>query len=88
MSPFWQQKKLRDFCKANSIFVTAFSTSGAIGTSWGANHVLKSKVLNEIAEAHGKSVAQVCIRWVYQVGATLGVKSYNKERLKQNVQVN
>ncbi|KAL6210117.1 hypothetical protein ACLB2K_021055 [Fragaria x ananassa] len=87
MSPFWQQKKLRDFCKANGIVVTAFSPLGAIGTSWGANHVLESKALNEIAEARGKSVAQVCIRWVYQVGATLAVKSYNKERLKQNVQV-
>ncbi|XP_004309975.1 PREDICTED: non-functional NADPH-dependent codeinone reductase 2-like [Fragaria vesca subsp. vesca] len=87
MSPFWQQKKLRDFCKANGIVVTAFSPLGAIGTSWGTNHVLESKVLNEIAEAHGKTVPQVCIRWVYQVGATLAVKSYNKERLKQNVQV-
>ncbi|KAK9920861.1 hypothetical protein M0R45_029401 [Rubus argutus] len=87
MSPFWQQKKLRDFCKANGIVVTAFSPLGAIGTSWGTNYVLESKVLNEIAEARGKTVAQVCIRWVYQVGATLAVKSYNKERLKQNAQV-
>ncbi|PRQ30361.1 putative oxidoreductase [Rosa chinensis] len=87
MSPFWQQKKLRDFCKANGIVVTAFPPLGAIGASWGTNHVLESKVLNEIAEARGKTVVQVCIRWVYQVGATLAVKSYNKERLKQNVQV-
>ncbi|BFG40588.1 hypothetical protein CerSpe_268620 [Prunus speciosa] len=26
-------------------------------------------------------------RWVYQAGATLAVKSYNKERIKQNLQV-
>ncbi|KAL6219203.1 hypothetical protein ACLB2K_012409 [Fragaria x ananassa] len=63
MCPFWQQKKLRNFCKANGILVTAFSPLGAIGTSWGANHVLESKLLNEIAEAHGKFVAQICIRW-------------------------
>ncbi|KAK9903870.1 hypothetical protein M0R45_000842 [Rubus argutus] len=87
MSPFWQQKKLRDYCKANGIVVTAFSPLGAMGTSWGTNHVLESKVLQEIAEARGKSVAQVCIRWVLQLGATLAVKSYNKERLKQNLQV-
>ncbi|KAK9934584.1 hypothetical protein M0R45_021721 [Rubus argutus] len=87
MNPLWQQKRLRDFCKAKGIVVTAFSPLGAIGTSWGTNHVLESKVLNEIAEARGKTVAQVCIRWVYQVGATLAVKSYNKERLKQNAQV-
>ncbi|PQQ02739.1 non-functional NADPH-dependent codeinone reductase 2 [Prunus yedoensis var. nudiflora] len=87
MSPFWQQKKLRDFCKANGIVVTAFSPLGARGTSWGTNHVLESKVLQDIAEARGKTIAQVCIRWVYQAGATLAVKSYNKERLKQNLQV-
>ncbi|TQD92577.1 hypothetical protein C1H46_021829 [Malus baccata] len=45
------------------------------------------KVLQDIAEARGKTIAQVCIRWVYQVGATLAVKSYNKERLKQNLLV-
>ncbi|KAM2636374.1 hypothetical protein EV1_021008 [Malus domestica] len=87
MSPFWQQKKLRDFCKANGIVVIAFSPLGAIGSSWGTNHVLESKVLQDIAEARGKTIAQVCIRWVYQVGATLAVKSYNKERLKQNLLV-
>ncbi|KAB2624791.1 non-functional NADPH-dependent codeinone reductase 2-like [Pyrus ussuriensis x Pyrus communis] len=87
MSPFWQQKKLRDFCKANGIVVTAFSPLGAIGSSWGTNHVLESKVLQDIAEARGKTIAQVCIRWVYQVGTTLAVKSYNKERLKQNLHV-
>ncbi|CAN6548873.1 unnamed protein product [Malus baccata var. baccata] len=87
MSPFWQQKKLRDFCKANGIVVIAFSPLGAIGSSWGTNHVLESKVLQDIAEARGKTIAQVCIRWVYQVGATLAVKSYNEERLKQNLLV-
>ncbi|KAH0991737.1 hypothetical protein GBA52_003220 [Prunus armeniaca] len=87
MSPFWQQKKLRDFCKANGVVVTAFSPLGAMGTSWGTNHVMESKVLQDIGEARGKTIAQVCIRWVYQAGATLAVKSYNKERLKQNLQV-
>ncbi|XP_009359214.1 non-functional NADPH-dependent codeinone reductase 2 [Pyrus x bretschneideri] len=87
MSPFWQQKKLRDFCKANGIVVTAFSPLGGIGSSWGTNHVLESKVLQDIAEARGKTIAQVCIRWVYQVGTTVAVKSYNKERLKQNLHV-
>lgn len=59
MSPFWQQKKLRDFCKANGIVVTAFSPLGAIGTRWGTNSILENKVLNEIAEARGKTAAQV-----------------------------
>ncbi|KAL6186464.1 hypothetical protein ACLB2K_042584 [Fragaria x ananassa] len=33
MNPFWQQKKLRDFCKANGVVVTAYSPLGGFGTS-------------------------------------------------------
>ncbi|CAN6676210.1 unnamed protein product [Malus baccata var. baccata] len=65
MSPFWQQKKLRDFCKANGIVVIAFSPLGAIGSSWGTNHVLESKVLQDIAEARGKTIAQVLSHFVF-----------------------
>jgi diketogulonate reductase-like aldo/keto reductase len=59
MSPVWQQKKLREFCKANGIVLTAFSPLGAIGCSWGTNHVMENEVLQEIAKARGKTVAQV-----------------------------
>ncbi|KAB2603322.1 non-functional NADPH-dependent codeinone reductase 2-like [Pyrus ussuriensis x Pyrus communis] len=83
--PPYVNQKLRDFCKAIGIIVTAFSPLGGIGSSWGSNHVFKSKVLQEIAEEWGKTNAQVGIRCVYQAGATLAVKSYNKERLKQNL---
>ncbi|KAM2988692.1 hypothetical protein FF2_002756 [Malus domestica] len=44
-----------------------------LGSCWGSNHVFESKVLQEIAEEWGKTIAQVCIRWVYQAGATLAV---------------
>ncbi|XP_059452857.1 non-functional NADPH-dependent codeinone reductase 2-like [Corylus avellana] len=87
MSPVWQQKKLIDFCKANGIVVTAFSPLGAKGTSWGTNHVMENEVLMEIAKARGKTVAQVCLRWIYEQGVTLVMKSYNKERLKENLQI-
>ncbi|KAL5552803.1 hypothetical protein UlMin_040204 [Ulmus minor] len=87
MSPVWQQKKLREFCRANNIIVTAFSPLGAKGSSWGTNQVMENQVLNDIAKARGKTLAQVCLRWVYEVGATLVAKSYNKERLKQNLQI-
>ncbi|XP_059441525.1 non-functional NADPH-dependent codeinone reductase 2-like [Corylus avellana] len=87
MSPVWQQKKLIDFCKANGIVVTAFSPLGAKVTSWGTNHVMENEVLMEIAKARGKTVAQVCLRWIYEQGVTPVMKSYNKERLKENLQI-
>lgn len=59
MNPIWQQKKLREFCLANDIIVTAFSPLGAKGSSWGTNLVLENQVLKDIAKARGKTVAQV-----------------------------
>ncbi|KAJ7964745.1 NADPH-dependent codeinone reductase-like protein [Quillaja saponaria] len=87
MNPCWQQKKLREFCKENVIIMTAFSPLGAAGASWGTNDVLDNELLKEIANARGKSVAQVSLRWIYEQGVTLVFKSYNKERLKQNIEI-
>ncbi|XP_062110423.1 deoxymugineic acid synthase 1-D-like [Humulus lupulus] len=87
MNTGWQQKCLSEFCKANNITVTGFSPLGAKGASWGTNQVLDNEVLIDIAKARGKTVAQVCLRWVYEQGAGVVVKSYNKERLKQNLEI-
>ncbi|RXH85387.1 hypothetical protein DVH24_002485 [Malus domestica] len=79
------------------------------GSCWGSNHVFESKVLQEIAEEWGKTIAQVSItntmtarkrnptltvyRQLYVLdgcikqGQHLLFKSYNKERLKQNVDI-
>lgn len=61
MSPLRQQAKLRDFCHKKGIHITAFSPLGGRGTVWGANQVLDCEVLKEIAEAQGKTVAQVTV---------------------------
>ncbi|KAJ9169467.1 hypothetical protein P3X46_017662 [Hevea brasiliensis] len=87
MSPLWQQKKLREFCKANDIVVTAYSPLGAKGTRWGSSLVMDNEVLNEIAKTRGKTVAQVCLRWAYEQGTSFAVKSYRKERLKENMNI-
>ncbi|KAI3945239.1 hypothetical protein MKX01_035000 [Papaver californicum] len=95
MNPVWQNLKLRDFCKANSIILTAYSPLGAKGTPWGSNAVHEERVLHEIAEAKGKTHAQilnwiflnVCLRWVYEQGVSLLVKSYNEQRMKENMMI-
>ncbi|XP_054819367.1 NAD(P)H-dependent 6'-deoxychalcone synthase-like [Prosopis cineraria] len=86
MNLAWQQKKLRDLCKANGIALTAFSPLRK-GVSRGANIVLDNDVVKEIADAHGKTIAQVCLRWIYEQGVSFVVKSYDKERMKQNLQI-
>ena len=59
LNPVWQQKKLRDFCEKKGIHITAYSPLGAKGTIWGTNRVMECQMLKEIANAKGKSVAQV-----------------------------
>ncbi|KAL1807280.1 hypothetical protein ACET3Z_030348 [Daucus carota] len=85
MSPVWQQKKLRDLCAANNITVTAYSPLGAVGARWGTTQVMNCQVLQDIARDKGKTVAQVILRWVYEQGVTLLVKSFNNKRMRENL---
>ncbi|KAK7345061.1 hypothetical protein VNO77_15450 [Canavalia gladiata] len=87
MNPAWHQKQLREYCEAKGIIITAFSPLGAKGASWGTNEVMDSEILKEIADAHGKTLAQVSLRWLYEEGVTIAVKSYNKERMEQNLEI-
>ncbi|XP_026451659.1 deoxymugineic acid synthase 1-like [Papaver somniferum] len=64
MNRVWQNLKWRDFCKANSIIVTAYSPLGARGNPWGSNALYEERILHEIAEAKGKTHAQVLNYWI------------------------
>ncbi|XP_028758088.1 NAD(P)H-dependent 6'-deoxychalcone synthase-like isoform X1 [Neltuma alba] len=86
MNLAWQQKKLLDYCKSKGIVMTAFSPLRK-GASRGPNEAMESDVVTEIAEARGKSSAQVCLRWLYEQGVTFVPKSYNKDRMNQNLQI-
>ncbi|WVY90760.1 hypothetical protein V8G54_036274 [Vigna mungo] len=86
MNLAWQQKKLREFCSENGIVITAFSPLRK-GASKGANEVMENEMLKEIAEAHGKTIAQVSLRWLYEQGVTFVPKSYDKGRMNQNLQI-
>ncbi|CAI8616859.1 unnamed protein product [Vicia faba] len=87
MSPSWNQGKLREFCKEKGIHVSAWSPLGAYKDPWGSASVMDNPILHEIAEAKKKSVAQIILRWIYQHGVTAIVKSFNKERMKQNIEI-
>ncbi|KAD2393429.1 hypothetical protein E3N88_40406 [Mikania micrantha] len=88
MNPIWQQKKLNEFCKMNGILITAYSPLGAVGNSlWGHSHVMECDVLQNIAMSKGKTVAQICLRWLYEQGVIIAIKSFNTERMKQNLDI-
>ncbi|CAI9754047.1 unnamed protein product [Fraxinus pennsylvanica] len=87
MNVAWQQQKLLQFCKEKNILVCAWSPLGANGAAWGSHQVMQSPDLKEIAAAKDKSVAQVALRWIHEQGAIPLVKSFNKKRMKENIQV-
>lgn len=59
MNPSWHQGKLREFCKQKGIQVSAWSPLGAYKVFWGSSAVMENPILQEIAVARNKSVAQV-----------------------------
>ncbi|OAY61521.1 non-functional NADPH-dependent codeinone reductase 2 [Manihot esculenta] len=85
INPLWQQKKQMEFCKANGIVLTAYGPLG--GTIMGCSRVMENEVLKEIANAKGKSVAQICLRWAYEQGVCILVKSFHSERMKENLDI-
>ncbi|XP_012072393.2 non-functional NADPH-dependent codeinone reductase 2 [Jatropha curcas] len=88
MNPYWQQKELRKLCKEKGILITAYSALGSKGTPWQGKHrPIECDVMKQIATARGKSVAQVCLRWVYEQGVSVVVKSFNKERMEENLMI-
>ncbi|KAJ4947990.1 hypothetical protein NE237_000056 [Protea cynaroides] len=87
MNPAWHQKKLRKFCDENGIHVSAWSPLGANGAYWGSLAVMKSPVLEEISMTKGKSIAQIALRWIYEQGVSPIVKSFNKDRMKENLKI-
>ncbi|WVZ85840.1 hypothetical protein U9M48_032706 [Paspalum notatum var. saurae] len=86
LNPSWQQKKLIEFCRNKSIHVTAYSPLGGQSRTK-ISSVLQSEVLEEIAKARGKSVAQISLRWIYEQGASMVVKSLKPERMEENMEI-
>ncbi len=78
--PFLFQKELYDFCKAKGIQQEAWSPLTRA-------RFLDNPVITEIAGAHGKSPAQVLLRWDLQHEVVTIPKSVHKERIIENSQI-
>jgi diketogulonate reductase-like aldo/keto reductase len=78
--PGQMQSKTVSFCKSNGILVQAWSPLGT-------GRMLNNPILTEIALKYGKSVAQLCIRWVLQNGALPLPKSVTPSRIQENADV-
>ena len=57
------------------------------GFAEGKNNPFTDPALTEIGNAHGKSVAQVVLRWLIQRDVVTIPKSVRRERMEQNLDV-
>jgi len=57
------------------------------GFAEGKNNLFTHPVLSKIGDAHGKSVAQVVLRWLIQRDIVTIPKSVNPDRMAQNIDV-
>ncbi|KAA8539792.1 hypothetical protein F0562_026484 [Nyssa sinensis] len=85
MHPMWRQTKLREFCGDKKIHVSAYSPLGGPGNSWGSTAVVEDPVIQSIALKHKTTPAQVALRWGLSKGASVIVKSFSKDRMKENL---
>ncbi|MBE9068942.1 aldo/keto reductase [Leptolyngbya cf. ectocarpi LEGE 11479] len=90
LHPYLQQPSMLEFCHANNIHVTAYSPlgSGTRADSLKATNeptLLKEPTIAAIAKRHGVSPAQVLLSWAMQRGTVVIPKSYNPERIRQNL---
>mmetsp|Transcript_12775 Transcript_12775/g.16539 ORF Transcript_12775/g.16539 Transcript_12775/m.16539 type:complete len:735 (+) Transcript_12775:69-2273(+) len=88
--PYNTQQKLLRFCREHSIAVTAFSNLGAssyleLNMSTKAESVLEEELVCNIAKKHGKTPAQVVLRWGVQRGTAIVPKSSKPHRLVENI---
>lgn len=89
MHPYNSQQKLLRYCKENDIAVTAFSNLGAasyfeLGMAKENEAIIDNAGVKEIAGKHGKTAAQVTLRWAVQRGTAIIPKTTRQERLAEN----
>ncbi len=87
--PFFQQREVQDLGREQGLLAQAWSPIGGITFYRDGEHgsALQDPTITRVAEAHGKSPAQVMLRWVVQQGRSVIPKSTKPERIAENFDV-
>ena len=81
-SPFFIQKEALVNMKRYGVVPEAWAPLGG-----GRYHPYKNEVLKAIADAHGKTIAQVMLRWNLERGVVVIPKAAQLEHVEENFQV-
>ena len=79
-SPFEYRKALLEACRERGITLEAYSTLGT------GRH-LRSDTVAPIAQRHGRTPAQVLLRWCVERGIPVIPKSTHRERIAENARL-
>ena len=80
LHPWLTQDKVLEYDNSHSILTQAWSPLAR-------GKILEEDMLAELAQSHGKSVAQVVLRWHIQRGVAVIPKSNSMERITENMNV-
>ena len=79
--PYWDQRKLLDYCRIHDVLLTAYSPLARGG-------VLDDPALVQIGNKYGKSSAQVALRWLLQQDGVAAIpKASSCDHLEANMAV-
>ncbi|WP_027348808.1 aldo/keto reductase [Halotalea alkalilenta] len=79
--PLLQQNQLREFNRSHNIVTEAWSPLAQGG------ELLQDEKITAIAARHGKSAAQVILRWHLELGSVIFPKSVTPSRIKENADI-
>lgn len=80
--PFHQQIETQQFLEENGVQMESWGPFAE-----GKNHIFQNELLGSLAARHGKSVAQVILRWLTQRRVVAIPKSVRPERMAENFDI-
>lgn len=80
--PFHQQIDAKKLLEENHVQIEAWGPFAE-----GKNNLFQNQVLRAVGKKHGKSIAQVVLRWLTQRGVVAIPKSVRKERMSENLDI-
>ena len=78
--PYFQQRDVAEFNALHGVVTESWSPLGQ-------GQLVDEPVVTAIAEEHGKSLAQVILRWHVQLGHVVIPKSNHKARMAENLDI-